>query len=119
MAEKLQDMIALSKALTLGLSEDREHWKKYLTAAARLYKYPFAEQLLIYGQRPDATACAPTRIWNERMGRWVNQYARGIALLDDSGSKTRLKYVFDLSDTHPGRSHPKRPYHLAIERSAV
>lgn len=110
MAEKLQDMIALSKALTLGLSEDREHWKKYLTAAARLYKYPFAEQLLIYGQRPDATACAPTRIWNERMGRWVNQYARGIALLDDSGSKTRLKYVFDLSDTHPGRSHPKRPY---------
>ena len=110
MAEKLQDIIELSEALTVGLSKDVGRWRNYLEAAARLYKYPFAEQLLIYGQRPDATACASTKIWNTRMGRWVNQYARGIALLDDSGQKTRLKYVFDISDTHPGRYRPKRPY---------
>lgn len=110
MAEKLQNILELAQQMTVGLGQDSTSWKHYLECAGRFYKYPFHEQILIYGQRPDATACAPINIWNRRMGRWVNKYARGIALLDDSGSKTRLKYVFDISDTHAGRYHPKRPF---------
>lgn len=66
----------------------------------RNYKYPFHEQVLIYAQKPNATACATLEFWNERVHRWVNKYAEGIALIDDSGSKLRLKYVFDISDTN-------------------
>ena len=110
MAEKLQNILELAQQMTVGLGQDSASWKHYLECAGRFYKYPFHEQLLIYGQRPDATACASIDIWNRRMGRWVNKYARGIALLDDSGSKTRLKYVFDISDTHAGRYHPKRSF---------
>ena len=73
----------------------------YLDTASRLYRYPFHEQLLIYAQRPDATACASLELWNNKMGRWVNRGAKGIALIDDSTDLPRLKYVFDVSDTHP------------------
>ena len=72
----------------------------YLDTASRLYRYPFHEQLLIYAQRPDATACASLELWNNKMGRWVNRGAKGIALIDDSGEKPRLRYVFDVSDTN-------------------
>lgn len=109
MANKLQSIVTLAKDITAGLSSPGV-WLDYLGTATRIYKYPFHEQLLIYGQRPDATACAYMEIWNKKMGRWVNKHARGIALLDDSGERTKLKYVFDISDTHPGRYHPKKPY---------
>lgn len=74
----------------------------FLDTASRVYKYPFNEQVLIYAQKPDATACASIDIWNQKMRRWVNRGTRGIALLDDSGPRLRLKYVFDVADTHPG-----------------
>lgn len=109
MASKLQTIIDYAQKLTVGLAEQRGVWQSYLLTAARVYKYPFPEQLLIYGQRPDATACAPIELWNERMGRWVNRGAKGIALIDDSGERPRLKYVFDVSDTHPGNYRALTP----------
>ena len=71
----------------------------YLDTAARLYRYPFADSLLILAQRPDATACASMELWNGKMRRWVKRGAKGIALIDDGGRKKRLRYVFDISDT--------------------
>jgi len=102
-ATKLQVITEFAQQLSVDLSSRQGFWQDYLRTASRIYKYPFQEQLLIYGQKPDATACAPTEIWNRRMGRWVNRGAKGIALIDDSGPRVRLKYVFDVSDTHPGR----------------
>lgn len=85
---------ALAKETAAEVVKNREEWMKYLTTAARLYKYPFREQLLIYAQRPDATACASIELWNERMHCWVNKGAKGIALLDeDEAHGKRLKYV--------------------------
>lgn len=85
---------ALAKETAAEVVKNREEWMKYLTTAARLYKYPFREQLLIYAQRPDATACASIELWNERMHCWVNKGAKGIALLDeDDAHGKRLKYV--------------------------
>ena len=81
------------------LTDSTESWKAFLTAAARLYKYPYHEQLLIFAQRPDATACADYETWNKRMGRYVRRGSTGIALLDDSGSYPKIRYVFDVSDT--------------------
>ena len=90
--------------------KNRDEWMKYLTTAARLYKYPFREQLLIYAQRPDATACAPIEVWNERMHCWVNKGAKGIALIDeDNAHGKRLKYVFDVSDVHAARRIGRYP----------
>ena len=90
--------------------KNRDEWMKYLTTAARLYKYPFREQLLIYAQRPDATACAPIEVWNERMHCWVNKGAKGIALIDeDDAHGKRLKYVFDVSDVHAARRIGRYP----------
>ena len=109
MASKLQTIIDYAKKLTVDLAEQNGLWQSYLLTAARVYKYPFPEQLLIYGQRPEATACAPIELWNERMGRWVNRGAKGIALIDDSGERPRLKYVFDVSDTHPGNYRALTP----------
>ena len=109
MASKLQIVTEFSQKKTLELTSVRGNWQRYLKTAARIYKYPFRDQLLIYAQRPDATACATIELWNKRMDRWVNRGSRGIALLDDSGPKTRLKYVFDVSDTHPGRHRPQEP----------
>ena len=74
-------------------------WTAFLQTAARLYKYPYLDQLMIYAQRPDATACAAYDLWNDRMGRYVKRGARGIALMDDSGDRPALRYVFDVSDT--------------------
>ena len=93
---------ALAKETAAEVVKNREEWMKYLTTAARLYKYPFREQLLIYAQRPDATACASIEIWNEKMHCWVNKGAKGIALIDED-SFSGLKYVFDISDVHKAR----------------
>ena len=82
-----------------GLTRYWESWTDYLTTASRLYKYPFADQLMIYAQRPDATACADYDVWNSRMNRYVRRGSKGIALLDESSGFPRLHYVFDVSDT--------------------
>ena len=101
---------ALAKETAVEVVKNREEWMKYLTTAARLYKYPFREQLLIYAQRPDATACASIELWNERMHCWVNKGAKGIALLDeDDAHGKRLKYVFDVSDVHAARRIGRYP----------
>ena len=117
MASKLQIVTEFSQKKTLELASVRGNWQRYLKTAARIYKYPFRDQLLIHAQRPDATACATIEFWNSRMDRWVNRGSRGIALLDDSGHKTRLKYVFDVSDTHPGRYRPQEPQLWQMEPS--
>ncbi len=95
---------ALSAETSKEVARNEESWKKYLNTASRLYKYPFKDQLLIYAQRPDATACASIEIWNEKMHCWVNRGAKGIALIDEEGSPyTGLRYVFDISDVHKAR----------------
>ena len=101
---------ALARETAKEVVRNRDEWMKYLTTAARLYKYPFREQLLIYAQRPDATACASIEIWNERMHCWVNKGAKGIALIDeDDAHGKRLKYVFDVSDVHAARRIGRYP----------
>ena len=112
MATTLQAVIGLSDKLTSDLTTRRGAWRQYLTTAARVYKYSFADQLLIYGQRPDATACAELPLWNEKMGRWVNRGAHGIALIDTSGRRPRLRYVFDVADTHLSRDGNGRTLRL-------
>ena len=99
------DLISsLSEETAKRVTRNDESWKTYLNTASRLYKYPFKDQLLIYAQRPDATACASIEIWNEKMHCWVNKGAKGIALLDEEGSPyTGLRYVFDISDVHKAR----------------
>ena len=95
---------ALSAETSKEVARNEESWKKYLNTASRLYKYPFKDQLLIYAQRPDATACASIEIWNEKMHCWVNRGAKGIALIDDEGNThSGLRYVFDISDVHKAR----------------
>ena len=101
MANKYQVISALSEQAAKDAANSPREWMKYLDTAARLYRYPFHEQLLIYAQRPNATACASLELWNNKMGRWVNRGAKGIALIDDSSDYPRLKYVFDVADTHP------------------
>ena len=91
-----------------------QEWAGFLNTAARLYKYPFHEQLLIYAQRPDATACAEYDLWNEKMGRYVRRGSKGIALVDDSGDKPRLRYVFDITDTGT-REHSRTPWLWKLE----
>ena len=99
MPSKTEEYLALAQRTANGLTRYWESWTDYLTTASRLYKYPFADQLMIYAQRPDATACADFDIWNNRMNRYVRRGAKGIALLDESGGFPRLHYVFDVSDT--------------------
>ena len=99
MPSKTEEYLVLVQRTANGLTRYWESWTDYLTTASRLYKYPFADQLMIYAQRPDATACADFDIWNNRMNRYVRRGAKGIALLDESGGFTRLHYVFDVSDT--------------------
>ena len=99
MPSKTEEYLALAQRTANGLTRYWESWTDYLTTASRLYKYPFADQLMIYAQRPDATACADFDIWNNRMNRYVRRGAKGIALLDQSSSVPRLHYVFDVSDT--------------------
>ena len=99
MPSKTEEYLALAQRTANGLTRYWESWTDYLTTASRLYKYPFADQLMIYAQRPDATACADFDIWNNRMNRYVRRGSKGIALLDESSGYPRLHYVFDVSDT--------------------
>ena len=99
MPSKTEEYLALAQRTANGLTRYWESWTDYLTTASRLYKYPFADQLMIYAQRPDATACAEYDIWVSRMNRYVRKGSKGIALLDQSSSVPRLHYVFDVSDT--------------------
>ena len=97
---KLQDIRDLAQEHAVSVSGSPRDWMDYMDTASRLYRYSFSDQLLIHAQRPQATACASLELWNEKMFRWVNRGARGIALLDENGHNTRLRYVFDISDTH-------------------
>ena len=99
MPSKTEEYLALAQRTANGLTRYWESWMDYLTTASRLYKYPFADQLMIYAQRPDATACAEFDIWRNRMNRYVRRGSKGIALLDESSGFPRLHYVFDVSDT--------------------
>ena len=99
MPSKTEEYLALAQRTANGLTRYWESWTDYLTTASRLYKYPFADQLMIYAQRPDATACADFDIWNNRMNRYIRRGSKGIALLDESSGFPRLHYVFDVSDT--------------------
>ena len=99
MPSKTEEYLALAQRTANGLTRYWESWTDYLTTASRLYKYSFADQLMIYAQRPDATACADYDIWNNRMNRYVRRGSKGIALLDESSGYPRLHYVFDVSDT--------------------
>ena len=97
---KLQDIRDLAQEHATSVSSSPRDWMDYMDTASRLYRYSFSDQLLIHAQHPEATACASLELWNEKMFRWVNRGARGIALLDETGQHTRLRYVFDISDTH-------------------
>ena len=99
MSSKTEEYLALAQRTANGLTRYWESWTDYLATASRLYKYPFADQLMIYAQRPDATACADYDVWNNRMNRYVRRGSKGIALLDESSGFPRLHYVFDVSDT--------------------
>ena len=104
MPSKTEEYLVLAQRTANGLTRYWESWTDYLTTASRLYKYPFADQLMIYAQRPDATACADYDVWNSRMNRYVRRGSKGIALLDESSGFPRLHYVFDVSDTRVRRN---------------
>ena len=101
MASKLQLVAEFGRQKITELSSVRGSWQQFLKTASRIYKYPFRDQLLIHAQRPDATACAAMDVWNRRMGRWINRGANGIALIDNHSPTPKVRYVFDISDTHP------------------
>lgn len=110
MARKIDFISQLSEQTARDIVKNGEEWKRYLNTASRLYKYPFQEQMLIFAQRPDATACASIEIWNEKINCWVNKGAKGIALIDEDAPRSRLKYVFDVSDVHKARRIGRDPY---------
>ena len=118
MATKLQMMSELAALTTEQLTQSKENWTGFLNSAAWLYKYPFHEQVLIHAQRPDATACAPIELWNGTFRRWVNKGAKGIAIIDDSGQKPALRYVFDISDTNTRYNIPFRLWQTRPEYEA-
>ncbi len=118
MATKLQMMSELAAQTTERLTQSRDNWTSFLDSAAWLYKYPFHEQVLIHAQRPDATACAPIELWNNAFKRWVNKGAKGIAIIDDSGQKPALRYVFDISDTNTRYNIPFRLWQTKPEYEA-
>ncbi len=99
----------MAESVASGLTGSYQRWTAFLTTAARLYKYPFPEQMMIFAQRPDATACAEYDLWNNTMRRYVRRGSKGIALIDDSGDVPRLRYVFDVSDTG-GRENARQLY---------
>ena len=109
MAGKYHYISALAEMTAGDIVKNENEWTRFLTTAARLYKYPFNEQMLIYAQRPDATACASLETWNEKMNCWVNRGAKGIALIDTDSERPRLKYVFDVSDVHKARRIGRAP----------
>ena len=108
MPAKVDTYLDLAREAALGLSGSVGAWTAFLDTASRLYKYPFADQLMIHAQRPEATACASYEVWNDTMRRYVRRGAKGIALLDNSGDAPRLRYVFDIADTGTRRS--SRPF---------
>ena len=118
MATKLQNISALARQTTEQLTQSVDNWKRFLDSAAWLYKYPFHEQVLIHAQRPDAKACAPIELWNSKFRRWVNRGAKGIALIDDSGHKPALRYVFDVSDTNTRYNIPFRLWQTKSQYTA-
>ena len=109
-SKKYHEISVLAGETARQVSKNGKEWTKYLDTAARLYKYPFEDQMLIYAQRPDAKACATMEIWNEKMFCWVNRGAKGIALFDRESERPRLKYVFDVSNVHKSRRIGKDPY---------
>lgn len=114
MPTKAELYAQMAEKVTAQLTGSWQEWAGFLTTASRLYKYPFHEQLMIYAQRPDATACAEYDLWNEKMGRYVRRGSKGIALVDDSGDRPRLRYVFDISDTGT-REHSRTPWLWQLE----
>ena len=109
-AVKYQHYANIADQQTRQVTGSMQDWTGFLSTAGRLYKYPFEEQLMIHAQKPDAIACAPIEIWNKPMHRYVKRGSKGIALLDNTGSRPRLKYVFDVMDTQDGRYNPRRPF---------
>ena len=109
---------AVAKETLEGLTASWQEWLKFLTTASRLYKYPFMDQMMIYAQRPDATACAEYDLWNDKMNRYVRRGSKGIALLDERRDKLRLRYVFDVSDTGT-REHSRTPWLWEMESHHV
>ena len=118
MPSKAEFYRQMAEQVSTQLVGSWKEWTAFLTTAARLYKYPFHEQMMIYAQRPDATACAEYDLWNEKMGRYVRRGSKGIALVDDSGDKLRLRYVFDISDTGT-REHSRTPWLWQLEERHI
>ena len=114
MPTKAELYAQMADKVATQLTGSWQEWAGFLTTASRLYKYPFHEQLMIYAQRQDATACAEYDLWNEKMGRYVRRGSKGIALVDDSGDRPRLRYVFDISDTGT-REHSRTPWLWQLE----
>ena len=114
MSEKTLYYAQLAEDTARRLTGSWERWAGFLSTSARLYKYPYPDQLMIYAQRPDATACASYDVWNDRMNRYVRRGSKGIALLDDAGDRLRLRYVFDLADTGT-RSNSRDPWLWTLE----
>ena len=107
---KVQLYAELADRQARHVTGSRDDWTGFLTTAGRLYKYPFDEQLMIYAQRPDAVACAPFDTWKDPMHRYIKRGSKGIALLDHTSDKPRLRYVFDYADTEDGWRNSRRPY---------
>ena len=118
MATKAQMYAQMADHAAVQLTSSWNEWMRFLDTASRLYKYPFHDQLMIYAQRPDATACAEYDLWNDKMGRYVRRGSKGIALVDDSGDRTRLRYVFDISDTGT-RPHSRTPWLWKMEERHI
>ena len=118
MPSKAEFYRQMAEQVSTRLVGSWKEWTAFLTTAARLYKYPFHEQMMIYAQRPDATACAEYDLWNEKMGRYVRRGSKGIALVDDSGDRPRLRYVFDISDTGT-REHSRIPWLWQLEEQYI
>lgn len=110
MPSKYQEYRQMADTAERQLTSSYKSWTQFLRTAARLYKYPYNEQVMIHAQRPDATACAEYDFWNKKMGRFVRRGSTGIALIDTSGQKPQLRYVFDVADT--GEREHSRPVHL-------
>ena len=106
MATKLERISRLALETSRSITSSTQRWKGFLDSAAWLYKYTFQDQVLIHAQKPEATACAEIGLWNERLHRWVNRGANGIALIDTSEEKPHLRYVFDVSDTNSRQNIP-------------
>ncbi len=112
MTAKMQQMVKLSAQTARSVTDDPEQWGAFLRTAAWNYKYPFHDQLLLFAQRPDATACATIEVWNKRLDRWVKRGAKGIALIEDRGSTLGLRHVFDISDTQSRKAQEITLWHL-------